>query len=502
MSSARATVAIFLLAACFAALGAAQAAENLRPEWSVGQDQVSPELLKVTPPPPAPSELIVTDAVDFALRRNIGFRGTIQNLLVQRSALYVALQRWNLTLNGSVDRAKSDSGTATEYSAGGSFFYTGVTGASFSVSSELQKLDSVEKAETVAASLSQPLLAGSFKASAAYEAVRQARNNYRAALLSYFISRQDLIVSVLSAYFDAVESGQLVGIQESSVRLAEQAVTDARLRLEAGLIAEIDLTRAELQLSQSQAALVSARQSEQDAVDQLLLLLGLQVGGRPKLATTVEYKPVEFSADTTVAAALQRRPEIRLAELSIEDLEAALRINRSQRLPTLDLVGAFQRTGNGTTDKTWSLGLQASVPIASRALTEAVRQANWALLVSQQEREDLKQQVTADVRSQVHAADAARANVDIAAKGLEVAQRSFQIAGRMVEEGLATNRDLLDAQNALATSGTSLVTGKINYYLATVRLKRSMGVDVGTELPAGRAETPAAGGAGAEVGGK
>jgi outer membrane protein TolC len=72
----------------------------------------------------------------------------------------------------------------------------------------------------------------------------------------------------------------------------------------------------------------------------------------------------------------------------------------------------------------------------------------------------------------------------------------------MVEEGLATNRDLIDAQNALANSGTSLVAGRINYYLATVRLKRSMGVDVGTELPTGRAETPVVGGTGAGAGGK
>jgi outer membrane protein TolC len=491
----------FLITACLAAAGVAQAAESLRPEWSVGQDQVSPELLKVTPPPPAPAELTVTDAVDLALRRNIGFRGTIQALLVQRSALYVALQRWDLTLNGSIDRVKSDSETATEYSAGGSFFYTGVTGASFSVASELQKLDSAERTETLTASLSQPLLAGSFRASAAYEAVRQARNSYRAALLSYFISRQDLIVSVLTTYFNAVQSGQLVAIQESSVKLAEQAVKDAQLRLEAGLIAEIDLTRAQLQLSQSQAALVSARQSEQDTVDQLLLLVGLQVGGRPKLVTTVEHKPAEIDADTAVAAALQRRPEIQLSELSIEDREAVLRISRSQRLPTLDMVGAVQRISDGATDQTWSLGLQTSVPIGSRALTEAVRQANWALLVSQQDREDLKQRVAAEVRSQVHAAEAARANVDIAAEGLAVAQRSFQIAGRMVEEGLATNRDLLDAQNALTTSGTALVTGRINHYLATVRLKRSMGIDVGTQLPAGRAETPAADTTGAGVGG-
>jgi outer membrane protein TolC len=451
---------------------------------------VSPEFLAVTPPPPAPAELTAQDAVSFALRRNIGFRHTVQTLLDSRSALYVALQRWNLTLSGSANRAKSDGSPETDTSLGGSFGYSGITGADFSVSAELDKLDSQERTETLTASLRQPLLAGSFDASAAYETVRQARNTYRAALLSYFVDRQDLIVSVLSAYFNAVERSQLVGIQESSVKLAEQAVRDAQLRLEAGLIAEIDLTRAQLQLSQSQAFLVSARQSEQDALDQLLFLLGFQVGGQPRLVTTVEYKPVELNLESAVPQALQRRPELLIAELTIEDRQAALRINRRQRLPTLDLVGALQRISNQSSDRTWNIGLQASVPVGSRALTEAVRQANWALLVAQQDRENLKQQIVSGVRSQVRAAAAARANVDIAAKGLEVAQRSLQIAGRMVEEGLATNRDLLDAQNALANSGSSLVTSKINYYLSTVRLRQSMGIDAGVDLPAARAETP------------
>jgi outer membrane protein TolC len=113
----------------------------------------------------------------------------------------------------------------------------------------------------------------------------------------------------------------------------------------------------------------------------------------------------------------------------------------------------------------------------SRSLRQAVRQASWDLLVSEQAREELKQQVVADVRRQVRAAEAARANVDIAAAGVEVANRSLLIAQRMVEEGLATNRDVLDAQDEKRRSESQLAASKIDYYLSLVRLKVAVGQD-------------------------
>jgi outer membrane protein TolC len=189
------------------------------------------------------------------------------------------------------------------------------------------------------------------------------------------------------------------------------------------------------------------------------------------------------------AEALESRPDLRLADLSIEDREAVVRIARSLRLPALDLFADWTRQRNGLEERSWLVGLDLSVPIASRSLTEAVHQASWDLLVSKQAKEELKQQIVSDVRRQVRAAEAARANVDIAAKGLEVANRSLFIAQRMVEEGLGTNRDVLDAQDEIRRSESQLATSKINYYLALVRLRVAVGQDV-TPLSAQTQRTP------------
>ena len=473
------------------AAGCLHAADYLRPEWQVGQERIAPQDLQVIVPPVAPEKLSLEEAVQLALKQNAGFRRSIEGLLAARSNWYVVRQRWALEAFGQVARV-GDGETVEESTAGGTFSYSAVTGADFSVTAELDRLADDEDQRTIIASLRQPLLAGGGRASQAYEEVRRARNAYRAALLSFFTARQDLIEQVISAYFGTVEQQQLVVIQDASVQLAEQAVRDAEVRLKEKVISEIDLTRAQLRLAREQTAAVGQRQALQDSVDWLLVLLGLQVGGMPDLVTSVIYAPETLDPLALTTQALESRPDLRLADLSIEDREAVVRIARSFRLPALDLFADWGRQRNGLEERSWQVGLDLSVPIASRSLSEAVHQATWDLLVSKQAKEELKQQVVGDVRRQVRAAEAARANVDIAAKGLEVANRSLSIAKRMVEEGLATNRDVLDAQDEIRRSESQLATSKINYYLSLVRLRVAVGQDV-TPLSAQTERAPEAG---------
>jgi cobalt-zinc-cadmium efflux system outer membrane protein len=473
---------VLLLGLACASAAPSAPSEYLRAEWRVGQEQTSPWDLEVIAPPPAPAELSLEDAVALALRHNLGFRMTIQRLLSAQSTWRVAKQRWSLELFGRIERTGNGE-TVEERQAGLDLSYAAVTGADLSVVAELDRLESEEGEHSVTALLRQPLLAGRGSASAAYEELRRARNAYRAALMSFFVERQGLIEQVISSYLNAVQQQQLVSIRQSSVTMAEEAVRDADLRLKEQYAVKLDLMRAQLRLAGEQTAEVLAKQSLADTTDRLLTLLGLQVGGMPKLVTQVTYQPRAIDLDASIAQALELRPELRLIDLATEDREAVLRIARSHRLPSLDLFGAWQRTTNGVEDRSWGVGLELSVPIASRSLNEAARQARWDLLVAEQEREVLVQQIIAEVRAEVRAARAARQNVEIAAKSVDVAKESLAAAQRMVEEGLRTNLYVLDAQDDLTRDETSLVTSKINYYLASVRLQRAMGLDVSQDLP-------------------
>ncbi len=480
---------VLMAALALGALGAGAlfAADAVSPEWEVGQADVSPRDLVVTAPPEAPAELTIQEAVDIALRHNVGFRRTLQRLLAARSSWLTARQLWDLEVFGSVTRT-GDGEALDSREAGAALRYGATTGADLSLRAALRDLQDEESQAELQASLRQPLLAGAGPASSAYEQLRRARNSYRAALLSFFVERQSLVASVISSYFGALEQQQLVENQEFSLTLAQEAVRDSELRLQEGLIAELDLTRAQLSLSRAQSALIGQRRAMRDAMDRLLLLLGLQVDGDPALVTTVSYEPLEMDLEAAISQALLLQPDLQLADLGLENREAALRIARSYSLPSLDLVGAWRRSDNALAQDSWTAGLQLSVPIASRSLREAVLQAQWDLLVEQQAKEDLRQRIVSEVRSQFRAAEAARANVEIASQSLEVARSSLHFARRMVEEGLRTNRDLLDAQEDLTRTSNLLVSSNIAYYLALVRLRQAIGLDISQDLPTERRE--------------
>jgi len=476
-------IAVVLLAAAMVlGTAAAWAGSNadLRPEWSVGQDLVSAASLAVTPPIAAPKSLTLREAVNLALARNTGFRAAINNLLSAREALYVARKQWHLVLTTT---ATKDQGSDLSTEFGGALDYSLFTGANFSVTAELDRLGSQESSDTITANVRQPLLAGAGSASNAYESVRAARNAYRSALLEYFMSRQNLILSVVNSYFSVVQQRESVKIQKERVQLAEQTVKEMKIRLDEGMIIEVDLLNAQQQLASAQAAEVQTKQSYEEAMDQLMLQLGLKIGGVSELVSEVEYRPEPQDLEADTQQALKLRPELRLAELAIENGEAAVRIARSHRLPTLDLLGSWQRFSNSATDSTWSVGLGASVPIGARELQQNYLESQWALLLARQSLEDTRQQVVADIRSQVRAAGAAQLQVDLADQGVKIADRTVLQSKRLVEEDLRTNRDLLDAQNNLRDSKLGLLNSKTNYFLAMMRLKVAMGLDVAVALP-------------------
>jgi protease secretion system outer membrane protein len=239
----------------------------------------------------------------------------------------------------------------------------------------------------------------------------------------------------------------------------------------------------------------------QDAMDRLLTLLGYQVAGLPKLITPIPYDPQPTDLAQSLTQAATARPELRLAALGIENRYAAIRLARSSARPRLDVFGSVGMPLEGGISTDWTAGVEAQMPLASRALRDDVRQAEWQLPVSLQQLEALREDIAAEVRSQVRAAEAARAKVEIAVVGVEVARQSLRAAQRMVEEGLSTNRDVLDAQDELTSSESSVVTSKISYHLAQIRLRQAVGEDlakallaaeeaVGATAPTGEANTP------------
>ncbi len=283
-------------------------------------------------------------------------------------------------------------------------------------------------------------------------------------------------------YFDVVRAKDLLKVQEQAVAIAEEATKDAQKRLDAGLITEIDVTRAQLQLSNTREQLIRQQQSHQNAVDTLVMVLGLPVGAQPELTDTVSYNYSPIDEATAIQAALEHRPELALDRLNQANADVQTALAHSHKKPSADVhfnlasIGFSLLGGGGLANVLTSLlGLRVNVPVKERALQENVAQAERNRSILDEAYEFRRQRIVSEVRSLVRQAEAAKDNVDLLTANLEVAKRSLHIAHRMIEEGLADNRNLLDAQSAQTSAESGVLSAKVDYFLSMASLRQAMG---------------------------
>jgi outer membrane protein TolC len=155
--------------------------------------------------------------------------------------------------------------------------------------------------------------------------------------------------------------------------------------------------------------------------------------------------------DTTT---LNRAP-VRQAAQTIASQEAALRVARASRLPTVSLVSNWGRVGYpagffpGWNDfaTNWTVGAQLSVPVLTGGRLRGDRMvAEAAVLEARAQFEGTKQLAVLDTRNALLQLAAARAQWQASAGTVEQANRAYQIAEIRYREGLSTQTELTDSR--------------------------------------------------------
>jgi outer membrane protein TolC len=353
---------------------------------------------------------------------------------------------------------------------------------------------------------SQPLLAG------------RSTDNQRAALETQQIQSQITDLQVLSqienithqvrlAYWGLRSSIEQIEIQRRNLAQAQQLLNENRIRVQLGRMTDLQLVQAEAQVASAEQSLLNAEiqwRNQEFAFKRLL------IGGAddPVLRQTInptDQPTILDSAvdiDAAVERALQERADIRQQRQQRDITVVNLDVSRSSSLPDLTLTAAyalqgvggdlFDRSGlggepvlvqpGGYSDglqsianfdaPTWSLTLNASYPIghnANRANLERarlqLRQADLAL--RSQELAILTQVTTAGlaVRNSFLQYEAARRNREAAERNAETELLRYSV-------GVATNYEVVQAQNSLTTARLSELQAIINHTNAITEFER------------------------------
>jgi outer membrane protein TolC len=188
----------------------------------------------------------------------------------------------------------------------------------------------------------------------------------------------------------------------------------------------------------------------------------------------------------------------------MERLGLQVKVARNQKLPSLNLTGSYGfaglsgtsviedpvtgepitiRQGWGDAGKQvlqgdfpgWTLGIQYSVPLGNHQAEERLASARYAYDRSEVQLAALRQEIIRQVRFAVRAVEDGAAAIDAAVAARKLAVRNLEAEQTKFNNGLSTNFQVAQIQDALATAQLSEIRARVDYRKALAAYYRATG---------------------------
>ncbi|MBR3455085.1 MAG: TolC family protein [Bacteroidaceae bacterium] len=298
---------------------------------------------------------------------------------------------------------------------------------------------------------------------------------------------------IAQLYVQILYENEAVKVNEEIVKASEMQRDRAKVMVEVGSLARVDLTQLEAQVTQDQYSLVSARSQLANYKLQLKQLLEIH-GGEPFDVVIPSIDDSEVlalipSEEDVYLAALNIRPEIESGKLNIQSSQLDLAIAKAGYLPTLNLtasIGTSNASGTHTPyfrqiKNNWSnsLGLSLSIPIYDqRSARTSVNKARIAIQESQLSLQDTEKQLYSSIENYWLNATTAQQQYIYAKANVESMQQTYDLVSEQFRLGLKNIVELTTGKNNLLQAQQQLLQTKYTALLNRALLRFYQGEEL------------------------
>ncbi|MEW6682970.1 MAG: TolC family protein [Nitrospirota bacterium] len=308
---------------------------------------------------------------------------------------------------------------------------------------------------------------------------RIAQRQIEAAGKDLRLGREALLLRVADVFYTVLRAQKNVEIQMRNVERLKEHRRLAELRYKVGEVTESILLRAEAELASANADLVARERDVAVAKRELALLTGLP-GDVEIVEPEVPDVPAESMAQL-LEAAKTSRDEVQRSHLNERIAEEQVSFARGNFLPSLDLEGAYSRRKqdprpNFFIEENWRVAATIDIPLFEGGLRKAeFRQAKSRLEQSRLETAKLSKDIDLEVTSAGLTLEAVSRALDSRQEQLRFSKKNYEMVSKQFTFGLATNLDVLDANQTLIEAERDVIAATYDRHLAILEVQRSVG---------------------------
>ncbi len=309
--------------------------------------------------------------------------------------------------------------------------------------------------------------------------LKAAQHNVEAEKFSYKSARDLVVLVAADAYLKALAAGSRAQSAHAQRDTAQALFTQATDMRTSGLVAGIDVLRADVQLSTERQRVTAADNEYEKAKLSVAHLIGLPIGQTFKLVDALPEVPIpEMTLQEALDRAYHDRPDYQAALERLHAAEAARSAASGENLPSVHLNADYGALGLsvGTSHDTYAVTGTVSVPIFNGGKTKGLElQADSDLRMRKAEADELKATIYYDIRTAFLDLQANGEQLQVATRSKELAATTLAQARDRFSAGVANNIEVIQAQEAVAMANDQQIRALYQFNVSKAVLARGLG---------------------------
>lgn len=305
----------------------------------------------------------------------------------------------------------------------------------------------------------------------------------RAQQANELATREDVVLITDQAFYNALQAQALLQVTKQTVNLRQATQGQVNQLTQNKLRSTLDLTFANVNLSQAQLLQLDAQNNADATMAALDEVLGLDIPVNYALVdNTKNNPPPPPDEQALLNLAVKQRPDLQSLDLTRRSQEKFSRAQADQRLPSLTALGTVGaspvRPGQYYVSS-WdgAIGANLNVPIFNGFLYSAqAKEAQLRAQATAQQTRQLKDRIVRDVQTAWLDANNAFTRIGVTAQFLNQANQGLALAETRYKLGLSSIVELSQAQLQQTEAEITNTNAQYQYRLTLAVLNFQTGV--------------------------
>jgi len=303
---------------------------------------------------------------------------------------------------------------------------------------------------------------------------------YENANISYTLQTLNLEKNVTQFFYNVYMAQMNLTIAQEELANTEESYAIIKNKVDAGLSAMEELYQAELNLATSKSNYENQQTVLENTKDGFKQIIGISLFEEITVMANVTYESVEIDLDKAIQHGLDKRMELRIREIDIENSQftlirtEAMNEFRGNMGVSVGLFGDNENFGNiyENPTKNPQFALSFSIPLWDWGEKKSRIKAQEANIETRElNMEDEKNNIIIGIRTVYRNLQNLENQIDIARQNERNAQLTYDINLERYRNGDLTSMDLNLFQTQLSENKIALSAALINYKLELLNLK-------------------------------